>query len=201
ANALRVLRLPRTARRARGTRTRVVRPRALVIAVATAAIGVVGAALPAVAQAQSSPATITLADQDPWTPLGGTLHIRVETRGDVTGMRLVLTVHDRLLSRSAFDATLSNANPSYPPTRALLRYSLDDVPIDALGTRTIDLPVNEALSVRPSGNGVYPIEVQLRDANDTTVSGFVTHALVVDPNSIGKPLAVGWVWPLVADPA
>src|SRR5262249_35869104 len=113
----------------------------------------------------------------------------------------VLTVHDRLLSRSAFDATLSNANPSYPPTRALLRYSLDDVPIDALGTRTIDLPVNEALSVRPSGNGVYPIDVQLRDANDTTVSGLVTHALVVDPNSTGKPLAVAWVWPLVADPA
>jgi hypothetical protein len=159
-----------------------------------------GVITPAHAQTNTSGATLTLVGQDPSTPLGGTATLLLQTSGPVDGLSLVLTVHDRLTTRSGFDATIANANPSYPETRQLFRRSLDDYPPDLLGIRTVPLDVLNDLRVRPSGNGVYPVEVQLRDANDTPVAGFVTHLIVTDPNATTKPLSVAWVWPLVADP-
>jgi Family of unknown function (DUF6049) len=170
------------------------------IAIFAAIAASVGVAAPVRAQTATFATTLALVGQDPSTPLGGTATLLLQTSGPVDGLSLVLTVHDRLTTRSGFDATIANANPSYPETRQLLRRSLDEYPPDSLGIRSVPLDVVRDLRVRPSGNGVYPVEVQLRDANDTTVTGFVTHVIVTDPSSSPKPLSVAWVWPLVADP-
>ena len=56
--------------------------------------------------------------------------------------------------------------------------------------------------------GVYPLEIELRDASDRGIEGtrFVTQAVVVAPGSNGAPpiakrLQVAWIWPLVDGPS
>ena len=89
----------------------------------------------------------------------------LKTGGNTDGLQLTLTVHDRVTSRSAFDATLGDS-PTFPQTLTLQRLPLDDLPPDANGVRAVQLDLRR-LDIRRSGNGVYPLEVQLRDANDT----------------------------------
>ncbi|HEY7107025.1 MAG TPA: DUF6049 family protein [Acidimicrobiia bacterium] len=163
-----------------------------------AALFVASPAAPVAAQTTTSP-SIVLAGQDAWDPVGGTFTALLGTTGSLDGLHLTLTVHDRVVSRSAFDATLAD-NPTFPPTLRLLDLSLDDYPPDAFGLRTLSVPL-ASLNVRRSGNGVYPVEVQLRDADAHIVDGFVTHVVVADPNAAGTPLDVAWVWPLVDPPA
>jgi Family of unknown function (DUF6049) len=156
--------------------------------------------VPAHAQTDTTAPALALTSQDAWTPAAGTFTMGLQTSGNTDGLRLTLTVHDRLLSRSAFDATLGDS-PTFPQTLTLKRLSLDDYPADASGVRVVQVELN-TLGIRRSGNGVYPIEVQLRDANDTTLAGFVTHIVVVDLSAVApKQLDVAWVWPLVAAPA
>jgi hypothetical protein len=155
--------------------------------------------VPAHAQTGTAPA-VALTSQDAWTPIGGTFTMSLKTTGATDGLQLTLTVHDRVLSRSAFDASLGD-NPTFPQVLTLSRRSLDQYPADANGVRVVQVEVNE-LGVRRQGNGVYPVEVQLRDANDSTLAGFVTDVAVVDLAAAApKQLDVAWIWPLVADPA
>ena len=164
-------------------------------------IGSVAFVTPAHAQANDSLPSLTLAGQDPWIPAGGTFTMRLQTNANPVGLRLTLTVHDRVLSRSAFDATITGDNPPLGQTLTLLRLPLDGYPADASGVRVVPLDLDQ-LNVRRSGNGVYPLEVQLRDGDDHTLAGFVTHVVVVDLSAAKpKPLDVAWVWPLVANPA
>ncbi len=156
---------------------------------------------PAGVQTNGVPPSLTLDGQDPWTPAGGTFTMRLRTNAVPEGVQLTLTVHDRLLSRSAFDATLTGNNPPLGQTLTLLRLPLDDYPADASGVRVVPVELSQ-LNVRRSGNGVYPIEVQLRDGDDHTLAGFITHVIVADLSATKPlPLEVAWVWPLVADPA
>ena len=128
------------------------------------------------------------------------LHDALKTTGNTDGLQLTLTVHDRVVSRSVFDATLGD-NPTFPQTLTLQPLSLDDYPADANGVRVVPVDLTR-LNIRRSGNGVYPIEVQLRDANATTIAGFVTDVVVADLSAAApKQLDVAWVWPLVAAPA
>ncbi|MEX1007035.1 MAG: DUF6049 family protein [Acidimicrobiia bacterium] len=173
------------------------------IAALTAALVVGSAAFvrPVHAQTSGTPPSLTLTGQDPWTPAGGTFTMHLQTNAVPEGLRLTLTVHDRLLSRSAFDATITGDNPPLGQTLTLLRLPLDDYLADASGVRVVPVDLNR-LNVRRSGNGIYPIEVQLRDSDDHTLAGFVTHVVVADLSGAApKPLGVAWVWPLVADPA
>ena len=104
------------------------------------------------------------------------------------------------MSRSAFDAGLGDS-PTFPQTLTLQRISLDDVPADANGVRTVQLDLTR-LGIRRQGNGVYPLEVQLRDINETPRAGFVTHMIAVDLSAAAPTqLDVAWIWPLVAPPA
>ena len=124
----------------------------------------------------------------------------LRTSGNMEGLQLTLTVHDRVLSRSAFDAGLGDS-PTFPQTLTLQRISLDDVPADANGVRTVQLDLTR-LGIRRQGNGVYPLEVQLRDVNETPRAGFVTHVIAVDLSAAAPTqLDVAWIWPLVAPPA
>ena len=175
----------------------------LALAALTAAfvLGGVAWVTPAHAQTATTEPLLALTSQDTWTPTTGTFTMGLRTSGNTDGVKLTLTVHDRLLSRSAFDGTLGD-NPAFPQTLTVRALSLDDYPADANGVRVVPLELNNDLNIRRSGNGVYPIEVQLRDANDTALAGFVTHVVVVDLSAAAPTqLDVAWVWPLVADPA
>jgi hypothetical protein len=143
---------------------------------------------------------LLLARQDAWAAAGnGTFTMALVTSGNVDGLHLTLTVHDRVVSRSSFDQTLAD-EPVFPPTLRLLDLSLADYGPDVFGLRSVALPLSD-LNVRRVANGVYPIEVQLRDADAHIVDGFVTHLVVADPAATVTPLDVAWVWPLVAKPA
>jgi hypothetical protein len=175
--------------------------RTVVLAVLVAGLAVVpatGASAADAAAANGGP-QLALAAQDPWVPVGGTFAMVLLTSGDVDGLHLSLTVHDRVVSRSAFDQTLTD-DPVFPPTLRLLDLSLADYGPDAFGLRRVAQPLAD-LNVRRVANGVYPIEVQLRDADAHIVDGFVTHVVVADPGTPITPLDVAWVWPLVARPA
>jgi hypothetical protein len=176
----------------------------LVLAAVTAAlvVGGVWSGAPARAQTSNGAPSLSLAGQDPWVPADGTFTMQLRTSDVPEGLNLTLTVHDRLLSRSAFDATIDATNPPLGQTLTLLRLPLDFFQADASGVRTVSVRLRDDLNLRRSGNGVYPVEVQLRDSSDQTLAGFVTHLIVADLTAgTQKPLDVAWVWPLVADPA
>jgi len=169
-------------------------------AAAVVAAAVVAATMlavpPAAAQSANPPPTLVLAQQDAWAAPGGTFTMRLHTTGAVDGLRLAITVHDRVISRSAFDATITGDNPSFGPTLTFLQPALDAYPPDGFGLRTVTLDLHGLNLTRV---GVYPVEVQLRNGSDV-VSGFVTHLVVADTTSTALPLEVTWVWPLVAEP-
>jgi hypothetical protein len=167
------------------------------IAATLAAVSVV---TPTGASAQSSaPApTLTLLAQDPWTPLGGAFTMQLQTSGNVDGLSLVLTSHERITSRTAFDDTIRGGGLG--TTLTLPQAPLDAFPPDGpYGLRNVSFSL-DALGINKNG-GVYPVEVQLRTADNQTVTGFVTHVIVVDPASVPvERLRLAWVWPLVAAP-
>jgi Family of unknown function (DUF6049) len=189
------------------------------------ALAVLGAlAVPAVGQTQpttaATPALILVA-QDAWVPTGGvfTMHLRTESSSGSppVGLNLTLTLHDPVTTRSAFDDSLKGTLPS--TSGSTISAPFDSLAIDANGDRVFSIALQTAtdqsadrLAARRPGGGVYPLEVQLRNANDTPVDKFVTHVVVVDvvPGSVeagaptlatSRPLDVAWVWPLTADPA
>jgi Family of unknown function (DUF6049) len=164
-----------------------------------AAVIAVSVATVSSARAQTNAApTLTLEAQDPWTPLNGMFTMRLRTAGSVDGLRLAITVHEPVITRSAFDATITSGSQSLGSTLRLLQPSLGELPSDAAGLRTVAFGLND-LNLRRSG--VYPVEVQLRDGNDV-VTGFVTHIIAEDPNAPpAKPIDVSWIWPLVTEPA
>jgi hypothetical protein len=174
---------------------------ARLVVLATALIAVAGPTLwPAPAAAQSATPTLTLAQQAPWTPVGGTFTMALHTDGPVDGLDLVLTSHAAVSSRSAFEEDL--AQEDYGDTLGQpSSTALADLPPDGFGLRAVAIPLPQ-LGITRSVNGVYPLEVQLRDAENRTVTGFATHVVVVNTAALpSEPLRVAWVWPLVAEPA
>jgi hypothetical protein len=175
--------------------------RRLTIAVfAALVLGCAAGAAPAAAQTDPNAPALALTGQDAWTSNTGIFTMGLRTSGNTEGLQLTLTVHDRVLSRSAFEAGLGDS-PTFPQTLTLQRIPLDDVPADANGVRTVQLDLTR-LGIRRQGNGVYPIEVQLRDINETPRAGFVTHVNAVDLSAAAPTqLDVAWIWPFVAPPA
>ena len=167
------------------------------VVAALAGAGLTGA-VPAGAQSASG-VTVTLSGQDPWVRSGSALTLHLHVAGAPPGAALTFTLHDRVISRSAFDQTLSR-NGLGPP-RQFLRVPVDALPLDTAGDRVAVVPGTWL----PAG-GVYPLEVDLRSADDDPLGGFVTHAVAVDVGAdgrpaVGVPLAVAWVWPIVTVPA
>src|SRR5439155_7136196 len=88
-----------------------------------------------------------------------------------------------------------------PPTRDRQTFVFDQLVTDpATGQRLLAYP-STAL-----GEGVFPVEVDLRTAADESLAHFVTHAVVAPVGAdgtltVGQPLNVAWVWPLQTQPA
>jgi len=176
--------------------------------------------VPTIASAGNPPVTtantsteprITLQAQDPWTPVGGNVTLRLDIAHAPPGATLNLTPYQALTTRGDFDAVAQGT----PPRGALtggLSAPVDELAVDpdtgwrvvTVGLQSPNLARDFArLNVRAPG--VYPLEVSLRDGNDTIIAPpFVTMLVVSQPEgrpSITEPLNVVWVWPLVAAPS
>ncbi len=175
------------------------------------AIGLVVAAtsapLSAHAQEAAAPSLLLVA-QDPWTPNGGVVTLRLRASGAPSGLELALTTHDQVRSRNGFDETTTGGDLG--PTLGRFQVPFDAVPLDAASdTRVLAVPLDELnarLNLRQSGSGVFPLEVDLRTSDNQSLSRFVTHLVVADVDAagalvVGRPLDFAWVWPLSADPA
>lgn len=161
---------------------------------------------PTPAVAQTAAPRLVLVGQDPWTPSGGTVTLRLRAENAPPGLTLALTTHEQVRARSAFDATIDGG--ALGSTLDLTRLSFDDLPVDpATDARVLTIGLGE-LNARlsQSGSGVFPLEVELRDADNRAVAHFVTHLVVADVTAagaltVGQPLDVAWVWPFASDPA
>jgi Family of unknown function (DUF6049) len=166
-----------------------------------AALVVTSAAIVAVpATAQSAAPTFTLAAQSPWVAPGSGFVMRFATADVPAGAQVALTVHDAVQSRTAFDDSIDG--DSLPPTRDRQTFAFDQLPVDAAtGQRVLAYP-----STSLGSNGVFPLEVDLRSADDESLAHFVTHVVVAPvgadgASTGGQPLNVAWVWPLQTEPA
>ncbi len=187
--------------------------RRLPAAVSTAAL--VLACLPGRAGAAPSPppvppdlpSRLALAAQDPWTPLGGTFHVRLTIATPSRGEQLSVIAHDATATRSNYDnEDLGSVLKTLTLPVDLLSTELDgsrDVAIDVSGPNAAFDPNRLGLP----GRGVYPIEFVLRDAAEQGLARFVTYLVAVDAAPSGQPqplttrLGVAWVWPLATRPA
>ena len=117
---------------------------------------------------------------------------------------LELRVHDRVLTRSQFHASLDGERLRTRLTTLTL--ALDETPPDASGTITVDLPTRvgggDPAAVRLANPGVYPVRVELRDEEGAALTEIVTHIVrlpAADPPVI--PLRVALTVPIHAPPA
>ncbi len=176
----------------------------------TAAATVVAA--PVRAATPIDPSRLALVSQDPYTPLGGTFRAAVQIGPPATpGLQLVVSAHQPVQSRSAFGDTVNDKNLG--GVVAQVPVPVDSLTVNPDGSRPLavglagpGLPFDPArLAVHVAG--VYPLEVELRDAHDQPLARFVTYLVAVDADAAGQAqpltarLGVSWVWPLDTRPS
>ena len=150
---------------------------------------------------------IELAAQDPSTPLGGDVALRLAISNPPVGATVSFSAYQAFASKRAYDSAMLGG----PLVSVLSQVSVpvDELPVDELGTRPVRLGLQSPNGARDASRlnirraGVYPVEVDLRDADERTVATFRT-ALVAaeaDKATVAEPLQVAWVWPLRAAPS
>ncbi len=162
------------------------------------------------ARAQTTPGVqLELEAQTPWVATGSDLVLRLRGERVPAGLQLQLTLHESLVTRTAFDRSVTGGNLG-STQGDVLRFDWDALAVDASGAHVLAVGIpatgqSATGKLNARTTGVYPLEVQLRE-DQRTVTGFVTHVVVVAANaagtfSVGQPLDVAWVWPLTAAPA
>lgn len=174
------------------TRRRARRILALLLASVTACV----AFPPAAVAQQSATGTLRLVSQTPFLTAGGsfTTTLRARTSSAEAGLEIAVGVYRRLRSRSEFANSLEGRLPTRNPND-LARFPLDTLPADTDGNVTV------SLDPRASQDGVYPVRMDLRDAEGNVLDGFTTFLTVVPAVVEGDPLGVAVVLPLHAPPA
>jgi hypothetical protein len=149
------------------------------------------------------PSRIELVSQDPWTPVGTDVRLRLNVSNPQPGATLSITVYPPLIRRQDFDAVADGSTS----TRTVGQHTMqvDGLPVDGSGARVVTLPVQTTPPEPDRFNigyaGVYPLRVEVRDARgiDPLSNSFVTALVVGQPQ--GRPLDFVWVWPMVAAPS
>jgi hypothetical protein len=168
---------------------------------------------PTTAAAAPGSANLVLTYQPGWVTVGGNLSLRLQVRGQAAGtpgLTVSATAHEAVSSRSAFENALQGRDLGSVLGHAEL--PLDQFPADADGSHTLTFPLQADNAPRDPARlqlrrtGVYPVEVELRQADGTRLAGFVTPVVAVAPGAnggpaIGQRLGVSWVVPMVAPPA
>ena len=182
---------------------------AVLLAIAAPAARSAVAAVPAPA---TEPA-FTLAAQDAWDVVGTALHLRLYVPEALAGpdASISLVAYQAVASRAEFDRVTEGAAPGSVLDQVVV--PVNSLATDAQGGRALTVGLEADAGTRDParlslrGAGVYPITVELRDADERTRAGFTTMAVVVDAAPDGKaqplpaPLGVAWVWPLVTGPS
>jgi hypothetical protein len=154
-----------------------------------------------------------LTRQPAWVPVGGNLPLQLQVRGQAAGtpgLTVSATAHEAVGTRSGFENALQGRDLGSVLGQAVL--PLDAFPAGEDGNRTLTFPLQAEDAPRDPTHlqlrrtGVYPVEVELRQADGTRLAGFVTPVVAVAPGAnggpaIGQRLGVSWVVPAVAAPA
>lgn len=170
-------------------------------------LGTAPVAAPAAPIAPASPASpaqdddgdrsLTVVAQTPFVAPEGIFDLRLDITDPSPGSTLGVTVHRAVTSRSAFQRTLDGEGLGTVVERS------EAVPIEALtprrdGSRQLQIPVTAGSGgegrTRLVGPGVYPVVVELLDADGAPVDRLLTHLVRLgDPNPARRPLAVAVV--------
>jgi len=121
-----------------------------------------------------------------------------------------VVAHQVIDSRTEFEETLTGDGLGSVADQ--VSFPLAALPSSEAGTVVLPLGIQDPAALRDparlqlSRTGIYPIELELRDAEGNALAEFVLPLVVVAPGPAGTPtvgekLRVAWVWPLVADPA
>jgi hypothetical protein len=172
----------------------------------------------ATATTPADPGTrLVLTGQDAWTVVGGTLTLRLQISGGAplpAADTIALTAHSSFSSRAAFLGSFASAGSQLGSTLGVVTVPVAALHPDSTGSVSVQIGLQDPNLPRDTNRlplrrtGVYPLEIELRDASDRGIDGtrFVTQAVVVSAGSNGAPpiakrLQVAWVWPLVAGPS
>jgi Family of unknown function (DUF6049) len=183
---------------------------AVVIAAAVAA----GLASPGGAPAQQASGLVALVAQTPAVAPNAPFTLQVRVTGAPPEAELEIGVHNRVLSRSQYLASIDGERLRSRLGGVVV--SLDETPPDPSGSVTVELATRTAGgdpgAVRLALPGVYPVTVELTDGEGSTLTGFTTHivrlppaadpAAPTDPAAEAvRPLRVAVTIPVHAPPA
>ncbi|MGH9245826.1 MAG: DUF6049 family protein [Acidimicrobiales bacterium] len=147
---------------------------------------------------------LELVAQTAAVPTNGTFELHVRVTGEPPGSELVVSVHNQVLNRTRF---LSSIDGERLRSRLhTVRLDLDETARESAGTVLVPLPTttgpDDAATVRLPSEGVYPVSVELLDADGETLDELVTHLIhLATPDPGLPPLRVGLVLPIHAPPA
>ncbi len=172
----------------------------------TAAIALAGgssAAGAAPSAATQAAVELTLVDQTTWVHAGDEFSVSVRVGGAPAGAALQLVVHDRLESRSGFQRTLDGeigGTQATIPPRPLAELGPAGQPLTA--GFVVGGDAGEGLG----GTGVYPVDVQVVDAQGAVLDSLLTYLVYLPTTEQTEangyvPLAVAVVVDVSAPPA
>ncbi len=164
--------------------------------------------------ATSAPAAlphVELAGIPSYDTLGDNPALNLRLTGPLDGLALRVTAFAAVTSRSVFERTVDGR--SLGTVLGTETYDISSLPT-AGDLSTLTLGIQDPAAARDSTRfslrkaGVFPLKVDLVPITPgPTLDGFVTHLVVTTktslgtPASIGEPLQVAWVWPIVAPSA
>ncbi|MEP6625498.1 MAG: DUF6049 family protein [Acidimicrobiia bacterium] len=176
------------------------------------ATSVVGGTTRRAGSAPGSP-SIELTGQPAWTTLGDDVTFRVQVRNATPGLEVRATVYSAVLSRIAFERTLTGDRlGSRIGARSGVVDSLPVVGASRLltiGTQDPRAPSDsQRIRLNLSGGGsagVFPVEIELRDPSSSKVyDHFVTDIVAVRKRAAAEvpsePLQVAWLWHVTTAP-
>jgi hypothetical protein len=188
----------------------------VLVAMATLVLGVAlapGAPAATPAAGTAPEPTLTLTEQDAWTPIGGDLRLEVQIPDGLAGpdADLNLVAYQPVAGRAAFERVLDNQSPGSVLDQVIIPVS--DLPAGTGGARAVTVGVEangaardpERLSLRRPG--VYPLEVEVLDGAERSRGSFLTMVVAVATDVTGAAipidtkLGVAWTWPLSAGPS
>ena len=154
------------------------------------------------------PTVLRLLEQTTFVSPDDVLQVGLDVAGAPPGSTLTLRLHPRVTSRSDFLETAAGDG-----LRSVLR-TYDDLPVDGLprdadGAVLLDLQVvsegaQPLAGFRIDEPGVYPLSLQLDDADGNEVDRLITHVVrlpAADDEDAGIPLATAVVVQVEAPPA
>lgn len=153
-------------------------------------------------------ARLTLVSQDPWTPLGGDLTLRIAATGAPADATVTATAYQAVTSRKGFETTMAGGSAGSVQSQVAVPFGGPD-PLDSDGVRTVRIGLQSPTATRDPARlnlrrpGVYPVDVELRDADNRVLAAFRTPLVVAETAgqaSVAAPLSVVWVWPLETPP-